>query len=345
MNEGFELLAARIDAVADELARTLAPGAPGGGRMAALGAMVTTGAGGSEGPARMFAAAWQNRGKCAEFAPLSSFANEADLAALTPDRGLVVVSQGLCPNALIALAAIERFTRTFVVTALAPDLSAAENSPARLLAEAAERGATVISHGPVEERGLLVRVIGPAAAALALLALASETSPPPDLPARYRFALAAAADRIAALGAVLPTSSTPAAEQRVALLTAGNYSPFAHGLRWKLFEATGIADPPVWDVLQFAHGPFQQLYSRPMLLCALERPGDAPLFDRLAQLLVLGRHTLLRLPSALPPPWCWFEHDAAINALTLALLRARPIDLTRWPGQGADAAIYEWDGR
>jgi hypothetical protein len=127
-------------------------------------------------------------------------------------------------------------------------------------------------------------------------------------------------------------------------VTAGSYLALAHGLRWKLLEASGIPDPPVWDVLQFAHGPFQQMYGRPMLLCALECPGAAPLFDRLERILVPGRHALVRLAATLPAPWCWFEHDAQLNALTLALLAARPVDLARWPGQGADGELYAWDG-
>jgi fructoselysine-6-P-deglycase FrlB-like protein len=78
-SDAFELLSRRIEAVPDELERTLAasPGAA-----AAAAAWVTTGAGGSEGPARALALALEARGQRARFVPLSCFAHPTDLEAL-----------------------------------------------------------------------------------------------------------------------------------------------------------------------------------------------------------------------------------------------------------------------
>jgi hypothetical protein len=80
------------------------------------------------------------------------------------------------------------------------------------------------------------------------------------------------------------------------------------------------------------------------VLCALERRSDADLVARLERLLVDGRHRLLRARASLPSPWCFFEHDAFVNALALELLGDRDLELSSWPGQGADGPLYDFDG-
>jgi hypothetical protein len=126
----------------------------------------------------------------------------------------------------------------------------------------------------------------------------------------------------------------------VGLVTAGGYDRLVHGLRWKLLESTAYGDPSVWDVLQLAHGPYQQLYDRHALLIALETPCSGPLFDRLESILVAERHTLLRFRSELEPPLCWLQHDAMVNGIMLTLHEHAPRNLVSWPGQGDDAALY-----
>jgi creatinine amidohydrolase len=341
---GIELLASRMEAVVGELGAHLASPIDAA---TAVGNIIATGTGGSEGPARVLVAALAARTEAsarhARFLPLSSFASPSGLAALDRSASLWLFSQGISPNATIALRARERVASMTVVTATLADPTADRRSAAGTLAEAERRGARLIHHGPREERGLLVRVIGPVLATLTALR-ATGLRPPSDLPDRYRTAMGLARERFAAVQQRFPRGPAASSAQALALVTSGDHFSLAHGLRWKLFEAAGIPDPPVWDVLQFAHGPFQQAYERSMLLCALERPGEAALFDRLERMLVADRHALLRLPATLPWPWCWFEHDAMINELTLALLRARPLDLAHWPGQGADDALYGWDG-
>jgi hypothetical protein len=335
-------LRARIADIPGELERAVATGA----EMAPFdGArpVVATGAGGSEGPARVLAAALRANGRPARFEPLSAFAADEDVLSMDPcGSELVVVSQGLSPNARIALRCAHRFARATVLTSV----SSLEGD-ARDDGWAADTGRPLMPlrlmrHGPTEENGLLVRVVGPAAATLAALRLAGY-APPPDLADHYRRSF----DDAQALLKAAPIATEPHRDpstQTLAFLTAGHHARFAFGFRWKMLEACGVVDPPVWDVLQFAHGPFQQIYERPMLLCALERPGDAPLFDRLEALLVRERHRLLRFRATLPSPWSFFEHDAHTNALALALLELRPVELERWPGQGADGPLYEFTG-
>ena len=56
----------------------------------------------------------------------------------------------------------------------------------------------------------------------------------------------------------------------MAFVTSGQFGEAYHGPRWKWLEALFVAEPACWDVLQVAHGAFQQFYEEPMLLVCLE---------------------------------------------------------------------------
>ncbi|MBM4376887.1 MAG: hypothetical protein FJ095_17530 [Deltaproteobacteria bacterium] len=340
VSSGRALLAERMAGVSELLGAVaeleLEPAAT-----VADGPVVTTGAGASEGPARLCAAALEARGGQASFEPLSSFATGADLERIELHRAkLVIVSQGLCPNARVALRVARRFDSITVLTAVTPSIAAPPGSPPRALAEAREVGAMIVRHPPAEESGLLVRVLGPAAASLVALRLGGLT-PPNTLAERHLESRRAATAHLAE--ALLPFLARHAAPA-LAFVTVGASRHLAHGLRWKLLEAAGVADPPVWDVLQFAHGPFQQIFEQPTIVCALERPGDGPLLDRLERMLVPARHLLLRSRATLVGPFAFFEHDAFADALALTLVGNRDLEIGRWPGHGADAPLYGFDG-
>ncbi len=270
-----------------------------------------TGAGGSEGPARALMHALACRGRVARFVPLSSFAIAEPAPRAT---GLVVFSQGMSPNARLALRAREGYAHTLLVSATEP-----------------EADVEVLRHEPAAERELLVRVAGPVMATLAAFHLGGMTVD-----------TAAIADAIERAAERAPDTTLSAP---LALVTAGPRGPLAHGLRWKLLESLAVGDPPVWDVLQVAHGPFQQFYDGPLTLVSLEHDvaAERRLFDRLASMLVPDRHRLIRLVAKHPLPVSWFEHDAMLNQLVLRTLSHEPRDLVDWPGKGADHALYMLD--
>jgi len=277
---------------------------------------LVTGAGGSEGPARSLVTAVTKAAlQPARFVPLSSFVASGPERA--PHAGLVVFSQGLSPNAKLALAARHHFDHTVLVTATASD------DP--FVTQLRQSGVRLLHHGPDEESGMLVRVVGPAVATSVALRLGGIVIP------------AGLAELVAEASRRAPAAPL---EGRVALITAGGVS--AQGLRWKLLEALGLPDPPVWDVLQVAHGPFQQFYERPMTLITLEEPNGVHrnLFDRLQQMLVTDRHSLVRLRAHAGGSLTWFEHDALVNGMVLHNLRRTPRDLINWPGKGRDGALY-----
>lgn len=326
---------------------------------------VTTGIGTSEGPARLLAHLLrEHAGAQARFVPLSALAG----AALAPvgdgaDAALVVFSQGLSPNAQLALAQAGRFAALLVYTSV----PAAHPQVQALTA----RGAMVTvlpPVGPPGEDRLFLRVLGPAAAQLAAAqladAVAARRGVGKRLPLRaaVQSALAAPArarQAVAALGAglvargLLPEAALASyglgalwraqPEPTLAFVTSGGYGELGLGLRWKFLEGAGLSEPLAWDVLQVAHGPFQQTFQRPLFLCALTR-GDSRVEQALLarlQAMLPPHHVLLQLPAEPLGPLALLSHDLACNELLLAVLRGRDWDLLDWPGRCCDGPLYE----
>lgn len=309
----FELLKERIASIPEGMRQALADDGPLAMRdrfVRPHGELTLFGAGGSAGPARLLAASLRAAGWQVSLAAPSCFA----LDRRGHEGALCVVSQGLSPNARLVLGR-ERGP-TLLVTAVADAPPSAE----------------VLRHGPAAENDMLVRVVGPALASLAAVRFAGVAD---------EAALAALPDAVAAARCAAPDGDF----EHIVLITAGDYQDVVEGLRWKLLETLALGDPPIYDVLQFAHGPFQQLFDRRALVVVFDRGTleEQSLFMRLGAMLVPERHALLRLRATLPFPLCWFEHDAQLNQLVLELLRRAPRDLIDWPGKGRDASLYGLD--
>jgi hypothetical protein len=285
--------------------------------------VVTTGIGASEGPARLLAHRLVSADYSAEFCAVSRF-------VLDPPAGdlLIVFSQGLSPNACLALGEGATFRDRWLLTSV----GYGESSPERLerLNQLANRGAAPIFAPPGEETGMLVRWIGPTVATLLALRLAGSLGAPgcdevalEDAPERYRPSHAAK----------LP--------DRVALVTAGVHVDEAYAHRWKILETLLVSDPSIWDVLQVAHGPLQALHADPHAIVTLERPRGNDLVGRLERTLDPGRHCLVRLRAENDDALAVIEHAAQIDSALLATLEARPRNLFAWPARGGDAPLYE----
>jgi hypothetical protein len=314
--EGLELLAARIRALPAVLDESLGLRLPPLGGFARARRWVTTGIGGSEGPARVMAGALRSAlGVCASFVPLSRFACDAD--ALAGDA-LVVFSQGLSPNARIALGH-KGFARTLVITARG-DVGAG----------------VALRHPPQDEGAMLARVQGPPAATLLglrVVAALGGDPPPEGLVAAVREALAAPA-------------LTLDLRRPVALVLCDDERELGHGLRWKWLEATRRSDVAAYDALGFAHGPLQCCAERgaQVVLLTRDAPREAALWTRVRDVLVETACAVQALPASLPGVWSFFEHDARWSAaLAASLAAAGDVDLLRWPTQGRDGALYDLD--
>jgi hypothetical protein len=332
------LFAERVGAIAAVLEAWLATGPvmpPIGGR----GLVVTTGVGSSEAPARRTAALLRRSGCAATFVPISAFATSS------APRGaeLVVFSQGLSPNARLALprggppaeGAHPSFERILLFTSVEPGSAVAGD---RGLDEAIDAGVEAIVLPPAHEDGILPRVIGPVVASIAAQ-LAILEGPCRGLADPRHHAIG---DAFRAAAAAAPRLDEPTAARPAAIVACADQIEMVFGAANAWLE--GLREPPPfsWDVLGLAHGPLQMAHDRPLLALALERAtvrGEAQLFDRLERALP-APHCVLRLRSMLPPGLAWIEHEAAVLTFVERELAVRPRDLGWGPGR-EDAPLYE----
>lgn len=295
------------------------------------GLVVATGVGSSEAPARRCAALLRRAGRSASFIPISAFAT----SSAPSGAELVVFSQGLSPNAGLALGASGSFERTVLFTSVAPGTDRARTCGLDVSLRA---GVELSVLPPGQEDGILPRVLGPVIASLAahlsILAAAPGALADPRVEG-----IAEAFVRAAALvpALELPTSARPAA-----IVACADQLEMAFGSANAWLE--GLREPPPfsWDVLGLAHGPLQMAHDRPLLAFALERgavAGERQLFDRLERALPAPHH-VMRLRAELPPGLAWIEHEAAMLTLVARELVARPRDLGWGPGR-QDQPLYE----
>jgi hypothetical protein len=274
-------------------------------------------------------------GFVADFTPISSF-----IDAAPPADVCVVVSQRLSPNALVPLARAGAYRHVLLVTTVD------EEDLERVAPHA--RSVHLLKHGPREEGGLLLRLIGPAAATAMILRLASHVTienrgaqPPISIDAQaldVENALATSRERAErAMVGIDPRALFDV----VGLVAVGTDVALCDGLRHKLLEGLGRAHPPLWDLCQLVHGPLQSFYDRTATLVLLEREPNPNLMNRLTRVLHPERHHVVSLHSALPGPLALVDFDHQLDHLVLRALRAAPRDLIEWPGKGRDAPLYD----
>jgi hypothetical protein len=295
--------------------------------------VVTTGIGMSEWPARLLASQLVQAGMCARFSVTSRVAEESQ-----PTDLLISFSQGLSPNARLALGTGVAARARWLVTSIVREHAAPEQWAA--LEACVARGVTPIVVPPVLESGPLVRLVGPSVAALVALRLAASLTA--DEPLARQLASAPSCYR------ALPMLEQGglAAEARLGegpfvLIAAGMQPEWLHAQRWKLLETLLCEDPPVWEALQFAHGPLQATYERRVTLLAFEAGGPSALIERLTRTLHPERQRVLRLCSQLPAPLAFFEHTATLDAMLCAVVEASGRDLFDWPARDNDGPLYD----
>jgi creatinine amidohydrolase/Fe(II)-dependent formamide hydrolase-like protein/fructoselysine-6-P-deglycase FrlB-like protein len=306
---------------------------------------VTTGIGSSEAHAKLLAHLLAGAlGLPARWAPAGAFVGpprdvERDV--------LIVFSTGLSPNARLALASAAAWRSVILVSGVAPDDGAAGAEKLAALEAVRRTGGLCIRAPGGLEYGALLRVAAPLvgyAIAYRLAAAIGEAADVPVDPLRLDVdrICTRMAEVVDSAGARLAAADPLAG--RVAFLASGGYGELAGNLALKLQEGLLAPRPPLWDLIGFAHGPFQEVCEQALTFLLLQRRG-APLEDELVRrcgdMLDPHRHRLLTLPSELPGPLALFEHEALLNQLVLGAIAARQIDQARWPGRLRDQPLYE----
>ncbi len=327
--------------------------------------LVTTGIGTSEGHARHLAEL-----AAKVFDQPARHASTGSLVAGAPpgadEDWLVVFSQGLSANARFALRDVEAWGGVVLVTGLAlegPHAAGTSAEKREWLASLERRGVVRIELGCGPEYGLLPRVIGARmgyAVAWSLLRTIArrriEALPALACDAfeleRAQRAAGDEARRIFPTGADLVSFFAP--DRMLLLIGEGGCLDLCEHLTLKLSEGMLRPQPRALDVLQFAHGPLQSLWSRPLSILHLAPrpapstdenapPRPAPAVDwlaRLASSLDPTRHDLRAVRTTLPLPFAIVELEALFDDWILRYQGATGIDLAAWPGADREDSLY-----
>jgi len=304
---------------------------------------IITGTGSSEAHARYLTMLLNlHTDRAAVYLPLSGFTmtESACFAGAT----LVVFSQGVSPNAQIALrrrgdfAHCVLFTATTTVCARA----AGKLDRAALLQSILDAGGELIEFPLAEEYTTLIRVVGPMAGYLAALQFAAKLDG-----SRLRLPTV---DAILPLLETIPPHDLLAAMKRLPsafsagfnLVTAAPISDYAQNLACKFMEGVYWPCPPISDFLQFAHGPFQEMNAHPKPVVILQGGSavESEMVDRSVRMLrEVGLDAfVIRVEGS--PLLSIFGFEAALNALVFAVMRHLSVDQINWPGKGRDDLLY-----
>jgi creatinine amidohydrolase len=341
---GHDLLAQRLGRIPSVLAGMLAaPPVPLRPATLASRRFVITGTGSSEAHARYLTMLLNLHTDCsAAYLPLSGF-TVAEPPAFA-DKTLVVFSQGVSPNARIALNRRGDFAHCILFTATTPAaaLAAGKQDRASLLQRLLDEGGELIEFPLSEEYTTLIRFVGPLAGYLACLQFAARFS-------GCRFAPPKAADILPLLDCRPPddlraamTGLPSAFSQGFNLVTAAPISDFAQNLACKFMEGVFWPCPPISDFLQFAHGPFQQMNAHPKPVIILQGGSaiEAEMVNRSVRMLREAGLGAFVIRVDAPALYSIFGFEAALNALVFDVMKHLRIDQVNWPGKGRDDLLY-----
>lgn len=341
---GHELLAQRLAMIPSILDGMLAKGPqPLAPATLASQRFVVTGTGSSEAHARYLATLLNlHSDRAAAYLPLSGFvdAPPSHFAGKT----LVVFSQGVSPNAQIALQRGQDFAHTILFTATTPEAAEAAGKPdrAQLLRNLLNAGGELIEFPLAEEYTTLIRFVGPLAGYLACLQFAAQFS-------CSRFAIPDSATLAPLLAATAPTKLRDAMCELPSafahgfnLITAAPISDYSQNLACKFMEGLYWNCPAISDFLQFAHGPFQQMtaHPKPAIILQGDGPGEAELVQRSVDMLRGVGASAYVIQVQAPPLLSIFGFEAALNDLVFTVMRHLGVDQVNWPGKGRDDALY-----
>lgn len=341
---GLSLLQARLEALPGLLLRHgIAPPPPLSPRTHATRHFVIVGTGSSEAHGRYLEHLINlHTAASAEFVPLSGFLRDAPEARR--GKTLVVFSQGLSPNAQTAFGRRREFEHCVVFTAATADGARRSGKLARaqLLEQLVNEGAEIVQFPLEDEYTTLIRLVGPCCAFVAcwrfVAALGGGRLRAPS-PASLRDAAEAAPPEKFATDF---RSHADAFRRGFYLVASSPLSEFSQNLCYKFMESLFWSAPIVWDYLQFAHGPFQEVTLNPRPVVLIKGPGEADveLASRTERMLAHVGLQSLTLPVRSDGLEAIVELEMVFNRLVLRLIADLNIDQVNWPSKGRDDPLY-----
>ncbi len=343
-SNGHELLAHRLEQIPGELAGMIVRGLPQlrPGTLAAE-QFIVTGTGSSEAHARYFSHLINlYTDRTATYIPLSGFLNTS--RELMRRRTLVVFSQGLSPNAQIALRTYAEFAHTILFTSTSPVAARAAGKPERadLISDVVEAGGDIVYFPLADEYTTLIRFVGPMCGYLVCQQFVSQLSQCSFAPPRP--------------GQILPLLDHPVPTELEAavlnspelfrngfnMVCAAPISEFAQNLAYKFMEGLFWQCPQVWDFLQFAHGPFQQANAQPRPIVVLqgELPSENELVQRSAAMAKGAKLPFYVVKVNAHSLHSIFAFESIFNHLIIRAMLKFGVDQVNWPGKGRDDGLY-----
>jgi hypothetical protein len=281
----------------------------------------------------------------AEFRPFSGF----DGIPTRPfdDQGLIVFSQGLSPNSHLAIAQSKHFVHTTLFTAVDPNSSLTNPDSIRMLHWLKNSVlATTVPLGSDEEKGLLMRVLGPMVGYVSAIQWAQCMYPQsiPSIATETLLSTLKNAKRKTKTTAAKRFRDALKKEEGFQFLTPGPLSEFAQNLLFKFLEGLITPCSAHVDLLAFGHGPFQQLMKnpKPILLCLSSEPLSQTLLKRAKPLMKSVNTPSWVIQSDLPLPWRILEYEMILNHFILDSIKDWKIDPAKWPGIGLDQSLYSF---
>ena len=355
MDSGIRLLRERVRSIPGLLE---AWGASAGAQLASQPRIrprrvVATGLGSSEAHAR-YLVWFLNRftDVPAEFVPTGSLVEPMD-----PDRSkgrtLVVFSQGLSVAGRIALGHRAGFASTVLFTsATAEGLRRCGMTERSDCLEPLEQDETVevIRFPPADEYTILIRVVGPALGFLAARVWAGSLARPGDFCSDPR-SLGAAAARAFRAGREAGREAWPRMDgtgfsRGFVLLASPDLSEYLQNVVYKFLEGLFRPAPALQELLQFAHGPFQQLTASPRPVVVLHRRGgtESDQLDRIRQMCRSACLDCLSTASGLvsPTDLLAFEAEGLFVDALLDGIEREAVDQVAWPGRGLDGPLCDY---
>ncbi|GAB5562020.1 MAG: hypothetical protein SynsKO_36670 [Synoicihabitans sp.] len=341
---GHELLTQRLGMIPDVLAEMLVAGPhPLNPTTLASQRFVITGTGSSEAHARYLATLLNlHTDRAAAYLPLSGFVDAP--AANFAGKTLVVFSQGVSPNAQIALQRGKDFSHLILFTATTPEAAEAAGKPdrAQLLRGLTDAGGELVEFPLAEEYTTLIRFVGPMAGYLACLQFAGQfPASRAPLPCNESLLPLLEVEAPAPLREAM--CNLPSAfAGGFNLITAAPISDYSQNLACKFMEGLFWSCPSISDFLQFAHGPFQQMtaHPKPVVILQGNGAGEVEMVNRSVDMLRgVGASAYVVAVDA-PPLLSIFGFEAALNDAVFAAMKHLRVDQVNWPGKGRDDQLY-----
>lgn len=252
---------------------------------------------------------------------------------------LVIFSQGISPNSLLAINQRRLFKRIILFTSTTT--AGAKTSHAELVKTLKAEGNMVIQFPFENEYTLLMRVIGPLTGYLAVIQFINQNwhkCIPPCSNSDITLSIVEAGKNIIKNDINVLRSL----KKGSILLTPAPLCEYAQNLAYKFLEGLFVPMPAIVDYLSFGHGTFQQLVTepRPIVIFKENTVESQLLYSRAKPMIEATQSKPIEITSNLPSPWNIFEYEAKLNYLVLDGIERGSINQIEWPGKNLDQGLY-----